>query len=188
MANLNKVMLMGNITRDIELRYTPKGTAVADIGLAVNRVRTGESGERIEETTFVDITLWGRTAEVVHQYAAKGHPLFVEGRLHMDTWVDKTTGGNRSKLKVVADNIQLMGNRSGGGQQAPQSAPVQQGQPTQQPAYNQQPSQTQAPIAQQAPVPQQQVPPPVQQQAAQAPQGGSPAQGGPIEEAEDIPF
>lgn len=176
MANLNKVMLMGNITRDIELRYTPKGTAVADIGLAINRVRTGDNGERIEETTFVDITLWGRTAEVVHQYAAKGHPLFVEGRLHMDTWVDKTTGGNRSKLKVVADNIQLMGSRGGaGGQQTPQSAPAQAA-PAQ--AYSQQPAQAQAPVAQQAP--------PVQQQ--QAPQGGSPAQGGPIEESGDIPF
>lgn len=164
MANLNKVMLMGNITRDIELRYTPKGTAVADIGLAVNRVRSGESGERIEETTFVDITLWGRTAEVAHQYAGKGHPLFVEGRLHMDTWVDKATGGNRSKLKVVADNIQLMGARSGGGQQAPQQ---QGGNPAPQ----------QAPVHQQAP-----------QQQYQAPQGGSPAQGGHIEESEDIPF
>ena len=168
-------MLMGNITRDIELRYTPKGTAVADIGLAVNRVRTGDNGERIEETTFVDITLWGRTAEVVHQYAAKGHPLFVEGRLHMDTWVDKTTGGNRSKLKVVADNIQLMGSRGGaGGQQAPQSAPAQ---AAPAPSPSQQPPQAQAPVAQQAP--------PVQQQA---PQGGSPAQGGPIEESGDIPF
>jgi len=119
MANLNKVMLMGNVTRDIELRYTPKGTAVADIGLAVNRVRTGDSGERIEETTFVDITLWGRTAEVAQQYSGKGKPLFVEGRLHMDSWDDKTTGQKRSELKVVADNIQLMGSPGGGG--APQS-------------------------------------------------------------------
>ncbi len=118
MANLNKVMLMGNVTREIELRYTPKGTAVADIGLAVNRVRNGESGERIEETTFVDITLWGRTAEVAQQYSGKGKPLFVEGRLHMDSWDDKTTGQKRSKLKVVADNIQLMGSSGGG---APQS-------------------------------------------------------------------
>ena len=109
MANFNKVMLMGNVTRDIELRYTPKGTAVADIGLAVNRVRSGEGGERIEETTFVDVTLWGRTAEVAHQYSGKGKPLFVEGRLHMDSWDDKATGQKRSKLKVVADNIQLMG-------------------------------------------------------------------------------
>ena len=109
MANFNKVMLMGNVTRDIELRYTPKGTAVADIGLAVNRVRSGDGGERIEETTFVDVTLWGRTAEVAHQYSGKGKPLFVEGRLHMDSWDDKATGQKRSKLKVVADNIQLMG-------------------------------------------------------------------------------
>ena len=114
MANFNKVMLMGNVTRDIELRYTPKGTAVADIGMAVNRVRTGESGERIEETTFVDVTLWGRTAEVAHQYSGKGKPLFVEGRLQMDSWDDKATGQKRSKLKVVADNIQLMGAPGGG--------------------------------------------------------------------------
>ena len=128
MANLNKVMLMGNVTRDVELRYTPKGTAVADIGLAVNRVRTGESGERIEETTFVDITLWGRTAEIAQQYSGKGKPLFVEGRLHMDSWDDKTTGQKRTKLKVVAENIQLMGAPGGGG------APQQQGgeQPQQQ--------------------------------------------------------
>lgn len=115
MANFNKVMLMGNVTRDIELRYTPKGTAVADIGLAVNRVRSGESGERIEETTFVDITLWGRTAEIAQQYSGKGKPLFVEGRLHMDSWDDKTSGQKRTKLKVVAENIQLMGAPGGGG-------------------------------------------------------------------------
>ena len=115
-------MLMGNVTRDIELRYTPKGTAVADIGLAVNRVRTGEGGERIEETTFVDVTLWGRTAEVAHQYSGKGKPPFVEGRLHMDTWEDKTTGQKRNKLKVVAENIQLMGAPGAGGQQ--QNQPV----------------------------------------------------------------
>ena len=125
---------MGNVTRDIELRYTPKGTAVADVGLAVNRVRTGESGERIEETTFVDITLWGRTAEVAQQYSGKGKPLFVEGRLHMDSWDDKATGQKRSKLKVVADNIQLMGSPGGGnpapqqqGGSQPQQAPAPQG-------------------------------------------------------------
>jgi single-strand DNA-binding protein len=113
MANLNKVVLIGNITQDIELRKTTKGTSVADINLAVNRIRTGDTGERIEETTFVDVTLWGRTAEVAHQYAQKGGPLMVEGRLHMDTWVDKNTGGNRSKLKVIGENIQLMGSKSG---------------------------------------------------------------------------
>ena len=134
MANFNKVMLMGNVTRDIELRYTPKGTAVADIGLAVNRVRSGDNGEKIEETTFVDITLWGRTAEIAHQYSGKGRPLFIEGRLHLDTWTDKDTGANRSKLKVVAENIQLMGSPGGGGNQnqqggnpAPQQQPSQQG-------------------------------------------------------------
>lgn len=127
MANLNKVMLMGNVTQDIELRYTPKGTAVADLSLAVNRVRSGESGEKIEETTFVEVTLWGRTAEVAHQYSGKGQPLFIEGRLHMDKWVDKNTGSNRYKLKVIAENIQLMGSKGGGGgQQAPSQAPAQQ--------------------------------------------------------------
>ena len=113
MANVNKVMLMGNITREIELRKTPGGTSVADIGLAVNRVRSGENGERIEETTFVDVTLWGRTAEVAHQYAGKGQPLFIEGRLHMDSWDDKTSGQKRTKLKVVAENIQLIGSKGG---------------------------------------------------------------------------
>jgi len=92
---------MGNVTRDIELRYTPKGTAVADIGLAMSRIRNSEGGERIEETTFVDITLWGRTAEIAQQYSGKGKPLFVEGRLQLDTWDDKETGKKRSKLKVV---------------------------------------------------------------------------------------
>jgi single-strand DNA-binding protein len=113
MANVNKVMLMGNITREIELRKTPGGTSVADIGIAVNRVRTDDQGQRIEETTFVDVTLWGRTAEVAHQYAGKGQPLFVEGRLHMDSWDDKTSGQKRTKLKVVAENIQLIGSKGG---------------------------------------------------------------------------
>ncbi len=108
-------MLMGNVTRDIELRYTPKGTAVADIGLAVNRIRSGDNGEKIEEVTFVDITLWGRTAEIAHQYAGKGRPLFVEGRLHMDSWEDKASGQKRSKLKVIAENIQLLNSGGGGG-------------------------------------------------------------------------
>jgi single-strand DNA-binding protein len=119
MANFNKVVLIGNITQDIELRKTTNGTSVADINLAVNRIRTGDTGERIEETTFVDVTLWGRTAEVAHQYARKGGPLMVEGRLHMDTWVDKNTGGNRSKLKVIADNIQLMGSKADNDNQQP---------------------------------------------------------------------
>lgn len=116
MASLNKVMLIGNLTRDPEIRYTPKGQAVTDIGLAVNRVYSTESGEKREEVTFIDITLWGRTAEVVHQYCKKGRPLFVEGRLQLDTWDDKQTGQKRSKLKVIGDAIQLLGSREGGGE------------------------------------------------------------------------
>ena len=115
MASLNKVMLIGNLTRDPEIRYTPKGQAVTDIGLAVNRVYSTENGEKREEVTFIDITLWGRTAEVVHQYCKKGRPLFVEGRLQLDTWDDKQTGQKRSKLKVVGEGIQLLGSREGGG-------------------------------------------------------------------------
>jgi len=115
MPNLNKVMLMGNLTRDPEIKYTPKGTAIADIGLAVNRNYTTDSGEKREEVTFVDVTLWGRVAEIVGEYCKKGRPLFVEGRLQLDTWDDKATGQKRSKLKIVGENIQLLGSREGGG-------------------------------------------------------------------------
>ena len=120
MASFNKVMLMGNLTRDPEIKYTPKGTAIADIGLAVNRNYTTESGEKREEVTFVDVTLWGRVAEIVGEYCKKGRPLFVEGRLQLDSWDDKATGQKRSKLKVVGENIQLLGARegSGGGEQS----------------------------------------------------------------------
>ena len=131
---------MGNVTRDIEIRYTPnKKTAVADLGLAVNRFRTDESGERVKEVSFIDVTLWGRTAEIAAKYSGKGKPLFVEGRLQLDTWVDKETGKNRSKLKVVGESIELLGSPGGGGQEqggnpaspqqqsAPQHQPPQQG-------------------------------------------------------------
>jgi single-strand DNA-binding protein len=111
MANLNRVLLIGNLTRDPEVRYTPKGTAVAEIGLAVNRVYSGEDGEKKEETTFVDVTLWARQAEIAGQYLKKGRPLFVEGRLQLDSWDDKQTGQKRSKLRVVAENIQMLGSR-----------------------------------------------------------------------------
>ena len=114
MASFNKVMLIGNLTRDPEIKYTPKGTAIADIGLAVNRNYTTESGEKREEVTFIDVTLWGRVAEIVGEYCKKGRPLFVEGRLQLDTWDDKATGQKRSKLKVVGENIQLLGSREGG--------------------------------------------------------------------------
>ena len=111
MASYNKVILIGNLTRDPEVKYTPKGTAITDIGLAVNRVFTPDSGEKREEVTFIDITLWGRTAEIVGQYCKKGRPLMVEGRLQLDTWDDKQTGQKRSKLKVVGENIQLLGGK-----------------------------------------------------------------------------
>lgn len=108
MANLNKVLLLGNLTRDPELRYTPRGTAVGDMSMAVNRVWNNEQGERQEETTFVDIVLWGRQAETAQQFLSKGRGVFIEGRLQMDTWEDKATGQKRSKLKVVAENLQFL--------------------------------------------------------------------------------
>jgi single-strand DNA-binding protein len=118
MANLNKVLLLGNVTRDPEVRYTPKGSAVCDLGVAVNRAYTTESGEKREEVTFVDVTLWGRTAEVASEYLKKGRPVFVEGRLQMDTWDDKQTGQKRTRLRVVAENMQLLGGRPTGGAEA----------------------------------------------------------------------
>jgi single-strand DNA-binding protein len=122
MASLNKVMLIGNCTRDPEIRYTPKGTALVELGLAVNRRYTDpSSGERREETTFVDVTLWGRTAEVANEYLRKGRPVYIEGRLQLDSWEDKTTGQKRSKMRVVGEEMQLLGGREGGsGGGAPQ--------------------------------------------------------------------
>ncbi len=115
MASFNKVLLLGNLTRDPEVRYTPKGSAVADLGLAVNRQYTLESGEKREEVTFVDVTFWGRTAEVAGEYLKKGRSIFVEGRLQLDTWDDKTSGQKRSKLKVIGEMMQMLGSRPGGG-------------------------------------------------------------------------
>ena len=128
MANFNKVMLMGNLTRDPELRYTPKGTALATIGLAVNRNWTNEAGEKKEEVTFVDVEVWGRQAETIGQYLAKGRPIFVEGRLKLDQWDDKESGQKRSKLKVVCENFQFIGAPKGSSEvsdqpPAPRSAP-----------------------------------------------------------------
>jgi single-strand DNA-binding protein len=116
MASYNKVMLLGNLTRDPEVKYTPKGSAVADIGLAVNRTYTTDGGEKREEVTFVDVTMWGRQAEIAGEYLKKGRPLFVEGRLQLDTWDDKQTGQKRSKLRVVCENFQMLGSRDGGGE------------------------------------------------------------------------
>ena len=114
MANLNKVMLIGNVTRDPEIKYTPKGSAVTDLGIAVNRVFTPEGGERREETTFVDVTLWGRQAEIAGEYCKKGRSIYIEGRLQLDSWEDKASGQKRSKLRVVGETFQLLGPRPGG--------------------------------------------------------------------------
>ncbi len=128
MANLNKVMLIGNLTRDPELRYTPKGTAVADIGLAINRVWSNDQGQKQEDTTFVDVTLWGRQAELAQQYLSKGRGAYIEGRLQLDTWDDKETGKKRSKLKVIGENLQFLpdgkGGSGGGGAPAQQRPPA----------------------------------------------------------------
>jgi len=114
MASYNKVLLLGNLTRDPEVRYTPKGTAVTDLGIAVNRQYTLDTGEKREEVTFVDVTFWGRTAEVAAEYLRKGRSVFIEGRLQLDTWDDKQTGQKRSKLKVMGEAMQMLGSRPSG--------------------------------------------------------------------------
>jgi single-strand DNA-binding protein len=115
MASFNKVILVGNLTRDPELRYTPKGTAIAKIGVAVNRVWTNEAGEKKEEVTFVDVDVFGRTAENVGQYMRKGRPILIEGRLRLDQWDDKQTGQKKSRLGVVAETVQFLGSPGGPG-------------------------------------------------------------------------
>jgi single-strand DNA-binding protein len=115
MASFNKVVLVGNLTRDPELRYTPKGVAIAKIGLAINRYWTTETGEKKEEVTFVDVDVFGRTAENVGQYMRKGRPILVEGRLRLDQWDDKQTGQKRSRLGVVAESVQFLGSPTTGG-------------------------------------------------------------------------
>lgn len=128
MANFNKVILAGNLTRDPELRYTPKGTAIAKFGVAVNRTWTGEDGQKREEVTFVDIDSFGKQAEVISQYLRKGRSILLEGRLKLDQWDDKQTGQKRSKLGVTLESFSFLdsGNREGGGGAAPatQSAPA----------------------------------------------------------------
>ena len=112
MASYNRVILMGNLTRDVELRYTPAGTPVTEVGLAVNDRRKNQNGEWVDETTFVDVTFWGRTAEVASEYLSKGSPVFIEGRLKLDTW--EKEGQKHYKLRVVCDRMQLLGGRSDG--------------------------------------------------------------------------
>ena len=111
MASFNRVILVGNITRDIELKYTPSGLAVTEVGLAVKDRRKTQSGEWVDEVTFVEVTLWGRTAEVASEYLSKGSPILIEGRLKLDTW--ETDGQKRSKLRVVGERMQMLGTRPG---------------------------------------------------------------------------
>lgn len=119
MASLNRVLLIGNLTRDPQLRYIPSGTAVADLGMAMNRKWTGKDGQKHEETTFVDVTLWARSAEVASEYLHKGDPVFIEGYLQLDQWQDKE-GQKRQKLRVVGERMQFLPRAGGpGGQRAP---------------------------------------------------------------------
>jgi single-strand DNA-binding protein len=114
MASYNRVILVGNLTRDPELRYTPTGTPVCDVGLAVNDRYKNPNGEWVEQTTFVDVTLWSRPAEVAGEYLNKGSPVLIEGRLKLDSWEGKD-GEKRSKLRVVCERMQMLGGKSGGG-------------------------------------------------------------------------
>ncbi len=131
MANFNRVILLGNLTRDPQLRYLPNQTAVVDFGLAVNRKFRGSNGEEREDVLFIDCSAFGKPAEIINQYCQKGRPIFIEGRLKLDTWDDKQTGAKRSKHAVVVENFQLLGGRDGGGgrssggddQRAERSAP-----------------------------------------------------------------
>lgn len=113
MASYNRVVLIGNVTRDIQLKYTPTGMAVTELGLAMNDRRKNAQGEWVDEAVFVDVTLWGRTAEVASEYLSKGSPLFVEGRLKLDTW--EKDGEKKSKLRIVGERIQLIGPKGSGG-------------------------------------------------------------------------
>jgi single-strand DNA-binding protein len=163
MANLNKVMLIGNLTRDPELRHTPKGTAVSEISLAINRSWSNEQGQKQEETTYVEVTLWGRQAELAQQYLTKGRPVYIEGRLNLDTWDDKETGKKRSKLRVIGENMQFLssGTGTGGGSGGGGGG------------YSERPQQSSPPSQQARPGP---------------PQGASPAPVDDFQEDDDIPF
>ena len=161
MASFNKVILMGYLTRDPEMRYTPSGAAICNIGLATNRRYTTAQGEQREESCFIDIEVWGKQAESCKTYLRKGSQALIEGRLRFDQWDDKDTGKKRSKLMVTAERVQFIGSRpeGGGGEggDGGYNAPQQQ--------QYQQPQQA-APEQQQAAPPQQQYQPPPQQQAA----------------------
>lgn len=160
MASFNKVILMGNLTRDPELRYTPSGTAIAKLGLAVNRTWRTETGENREEVSFIDVDAFGRQAETIGQYLRKGRPILVEGRLKMDSWEDKQTGQKRSKLGVVMESFRFVDSQGREGGAPPASPP---------PSANYRST-----------------PPPA---PAPAPSSGrGPAEAGPPPEEDDVPF
>ena len=124
MASFNRVILMGNLTRDPQVRYTPGGTAVTDIGLAINRTWFDKTTQqKREDVTFVDVTLWGRQAELAGEYPSKGRSVLIEGRLQLDQWDDKETGQKRSKLVVVCENMTMVGGRSSESPQGPSGSP-----------------------------------------------------------------
>jgi single-strand DNA-binding protein len=157
MPSYNKVILMGNLTRDIELKFTPSNQPVATIGLAVNRKFKTKEGEDREEVTFVDCEAWGRTAEVMKQYLVKGRPVFVEGRLKLDTWQDKESGQNRSKLKVVVESFEFIDSKGGGGGSSGSSEYSGSSEPrsSSRPSA---PSRSPAPQAQHAPIEEEEIP------------------------------
>ncbi|MGO8765871.1 MAG: single-stranded DNA-binding protein [Limisphaerales bacterium] len=124
MASFNKVILAGNLTRDPELRYTPKGMAIARLGIACNRKWKSESGEMKEEVTFVDVDAFGKTAETIGQYLKKGRPILIEGRLRYDTWEDKQSGQKKSKLGVVLETFQFLDSGNRGDNEAPRARPA----------------------------------------------------------------
>lgn len=115
MASFNKTIIAGNLCRDVELKFTPGGTAVAEVSLAVNEVRYDKDHKKIEEVSFVDVTLWGKTAEVAGEYLRKGSNVLIEGKLKSDSWDDKETGKKRSKLKVVAERLVMLGGKNNNG-------------------------------------------------------------------------
>jgi len=136
MASYNRVILVGNLTRDPQMRYTPNGTPVVEVGLAVNDRRKSASGEWVEETTFVDVTIWGRTAEVAGEYLTKGSPILIEGRLKLDTW-ETNDGQKRSKLRVVCERMQMLGRAGATQSQRPRPAGEQQPAPADEEYFDQ---------------------------------------------------
>lgn len=180
-ASFNKVLLMGNLTADPALRYTPGGAAVCDLRMAINRSFMGSNGQPREEVCYVDVSVWGKTAENCPRYLTKGSPVFIEGRLQLDQWDDRETGKKMSKLRVVAESVQFlnMGNRGDQQQQGGYQQQPYQGQQQQQGGYQQQPRQGQ----QQAPRQFQQRPP--QEAPAMPPMPEDPYVAG---AEDDIPF